>query len=223
MPRSAIRSVTAVAVALAFAWSVISAIIAVFVFVMVRERYGRRGPFSADDALQLLNPQRRWLHSPVNELLQVFRVRPGDTVLELGPGPGYFSIEASGVVGPSGRVLCIDIQRGMISVLAQRLREAPAPNAHALVGDATSIPLADGSVDAAFLVTVLGEIQDRPGALIELRRVLKPGGVLSVMEGMNDPDYQLEASVRDLCRATGFRELGRRGQRLGYIRLFAAG
>lgn len=207
---------------LALIWSAVSAVLAMLVFVSLRERYGRKGPISARHALALLHPQRRFLHAPVEVLLGMFRIRQGDTVLELGPGPGYFTPGASRAAGPTGRVVSVDVQPAMISILDQRLRAASILNAHPVLGDATRLPLADNSVDAAFLIMVLGEIPDRPAALFELRRVLKPGAVLSVMEGLNDPDYQLEASVRDLCKAVGFEELERHPQRLGYVRSFVA-
>ncbi|MFH1833750.1 MAG: class I SAM-dependent methyltransferase [bacterium] len=143
-------------------------------------------------------------------------------MLELGPGPGYFTVEASRMVSAEGRVVCLDIQPEMITLLRGRLDEKQVANAHPLVGDATSLPLADGSVDVAVMVTVLGEIPDRPSALAELRRVLKPGGALSISENLSDPDYQLEASVRDLCRASGFEELDCSREVMGYTMCFAA-
>jgi ubiquinone/menaquinone biosynthesis C-methylase UbiE len=116
----------------------------------------------------------------------------------------------------------VDVQPGMVRVLAGQLRRGRAERARPIVGDATQLPLADRSVDAAFLSFVLGELPDRPAALAELRRVIKPGGVLSVMETLTDCDYQLEASVVDLCRAFGFIELDRWTQPLGYARCFTA-
>ena len=107
-------------------------------------------------------------------------------------------------------------------MLQARLGEHGVDNAHPLVGGATNLPLADGSVDAAYLVTVLGEIPDRVQALRELQRVLKPGGVLSFSESLADPDYVLQATLRDRCRAVGFRELSCSGERLGYTMTFAA-
>ena len=202
-------------------WAAASAMATVAVALWVRERYGRGAPFPARDALALLNPQRRRLH-PVVEIVRFFRIEPGDTVLELGPGPGYYSIEAARAAAPGGRAICVDVQPGMIAVLDERLRAGGATNAHPVVGDATHLPLGAGSVDAAFLVFVLGEIPDRPAALAELRRVMKPGGVISIVETLTDSDYQLEASVDDLFRASGFQPLARRGQRLGYARSFTA-
>ena len=196
------------------------ALLSLYVFVWIRERYGRGGPIPVSQAGTLLHPLRGWLQ-PVRPILDKFGLERGATVLELGPGPGYFSVEAARIVGPGGRIICLDIQPGMLQMLAGRLEEASVTNAQPLVGDATRLPLADGSVDAAYLVTVLGEIPDRVQALRELQRVLKPGGVLSFSESLTDPDYVFQASLRDLCRAMGFRELSCSGERLGYTMTFA--
>jgi SAM-dependent methyltransferase len=194
----------------------------VYVFYWFRGRFGRRGdpiPFSQAGILQ--HPLRPLLH-PVRSTLEKFRFKPGDTVLELGPGTGYFSVEASRMAGPRGRLLCLDIQPEMIASLRRRLDDRNVTTAHPMLADALNLPLADNSVDAAYLVTVLGEIPDRPQAVAELRRVLKAGGVLSISESLIDPDYQLEGSVRDLCRASGFEVLDHSRERLGYTMCFAA-
>jgi ubiquinone/menaquinone biosynthesis C-methylase UbiE len=144
------------------------------------------------------------------------------TVLELGPGTGYFSIEAGRLLGDGGRLVCLDIQPPMLTDLSERLTAAGVTNAHPVLGDAHHLPLADASVDVAFLVTVLGEIPDRPQGLAELRRVLKPGGTLSITESLTDPDYQLEAAVRDVCRASGFTPQDHHRGLLGFTMTFAA-
>jgi SAM-dependent methyltransferase len=203
------------------AWAVVSAAAGLFVYLWIRERYGRGGPFPAKNARALLNPGRALLQ-PVAPTVQAFRLRPGDVALELGPGPGYFTVEAARTVGAGGRVICLDVQPGMIAALRGRLDEQGVTNARLLVGDATSLPFADHSVDNVFLVTVLGEIPDRPRALAELRRVLRPGGALSIVESLTDCDYQFEDAVRDLCRATGFTPVDHQKQRLGYLIRFAA-
>ena len=207
--------------AVALAWAAVSALLALFAWLWVRERYGRGGPFPAKDALSLLNPMRGRLQ-PIEPTLRTFRVQEGHTVLELGPGPGYFTIGASSAVGPSGRVICVDVQPAMLSILRERLQDAQVANARLVAGDAVRLPLVDGCVDEAFLITVLGEIPDRPRAMAELRRVLKAGGVLSVVETFTDCDYQLEDSVRDLCRAFGFEVIDHERRRLGYTLCFAA-
>jgi len=185
-------------------------------------RYRRRGPMPFAEAGTLHNPLRPLIH-PVRRTLERSHVEAGATVLELGPGTGYFSVEASHMIGPGGRLLCLDIQRPMLLELSGRLREAGVVNADLLLAEATRLPLADESVDTAYLVAVLGEIPDRPQALWELRRVLRRGGVLSITETLTDPDYQLEDSVRDVCRAVGFEPLEHVRGLLGYTMNFTAG
>ena len=206
---------------LRFALVLVAPLIGAYVVTWVRERNSRRGPMPYSQSRILHNPLRRLVH-PVRRTLERSHVEAGATVLELGPGTGYFSVEASRIIGPSGRLVCLDIQWPMLVDLARRLRDAGVTNADLILGDATRLPLAENSVDSAYLVTVLGEIPDRPQALAELRRVLRPGGVLSITENLTDPDYQLEDSVRDLCRASGFEVLDHSRGRLGYTMCFTA-
>ncbi len=198
----------------------VGAFLVIYVVQWFGERH-QRALMPVSQAGKLEHPLRPLIH-PRRATLEKFGFKPGDTVLELGPGVGYFSVEASRMVGSGGRLLCLDIQRGMISGLLKRLDERNVANAHPVVGDALNLPLADDSVDAAFLFTVLGEIPDRLRAIVELRRVLRPGGVLSISESLMDPDYQLQDSVSDLCRAVGFEVLGHSPQPLGYTMCFAA-
>jgi len=72
------------------------------------------------------------------------------------------------------------------------------------VADAYHLPLDDGSVDRAFLVTVLPEIPDQARALAELHRVIKPGGLLSITEEFFDPDYPFAFETVRRVEAAGF-------------------
>lgn len=181
----------------------------------------RKGDFfPASQSRLLLNPMRN-LIMPVTRTLERFEIGPGQTVLELGPGPGYYSIQASRMVGPSGRLLCLDLQRGMLDILSARLSEAGVAAA-LVVADATRIPLADASVDCAFLVTVLGEVPDQDAALGELNRVLKSGGLLGFSESIGDPDIVFPGKLRTICRRHGFEEVAHYGSPLGYTAVFRA-
>jgi len=181
-----------------------------------------RNVFPASQSRMLLNPLRQRI-MPVTRTLERFALEPGQTVLELGPGPGYYSIEASRVIGPAGHLLCLDLQRGMLDLLAQRLAEAGAANAALVTADATLLPLADRSVDRAFLVTVLGEVSDQDAAIGELRRVLKPGGILGFSESLGDPDIVFLGKLRTMCRRHGFEEIAHYGSPLAYTAVFRAG
>lgn len=189
-------------------------------FFWWRERYHRGGPISPAQAKSLLTPARRLLMPP-GRMLERFGVRRDETVLELGPGPGYFTPEAAQFVGMGGRILCLDLQPPILDMLQRRLHRQGVANAHPVAADAQRLPLRDGSVDRAFLVAVLGEIPDRVAALRELHRVLKPGGMLAFSETLTDPDYVAQRTLHDLCRATGFQEEARFRERLGYTMLFS--
>ncbi len=203
-----------------FGWAIASALATVAIIVWFRERYART-VFPASSAKSLLVPAREWL-MPVRKTLERFHINEGDTVLELGPGPGYFSIAASRIVGPAGRVLCLDVQPEMTAILGERLRSESVTTAQPLVGDAMHLPLANSSVHKALLIAMLGEIPDRLAAMTELRRVIKRGGVLGFTETLTDPDYAFMSELDDLCRAFGFEKLESHGQLLGYTSTFAA-
>jgi ubiquinone/menaquinone biosynthesis C-methylase UbiE len=146
-------------------------------------------------------------------------IQAGERVLELGPGPGAFTVDAAQRVGPEGRLIAVDIQPKMIAAVEQRVQEAGLTNVETHVASAYELPLGDGSVDRAFLVTVLPEIPDRARALTELRRVLRspepaagrPGGVLSVTEEFLDPDYPLARTVVRWAEEAGFELAERHG------------
>jgi ubiquinone/menaquinone biosynthesis C-methylase UbiE len=190
-----------------------------YILRFVRDYFGERGQhevFSADRADDLLNPLRS-VFMPARRTLAKFDLHPGDTVLELGPGPGYYTAEASQIVGPNGRIFAVDIQRGMIERLMSRV---DASNLDALVADATHLPLRDATVDRAYLVTVLGEVPDPLAALVELRRVLAPAGVLAIDETMRDSDYIRVKTLRGLCSKTGFEQVAHHRSPLGYTALY---
>jgi ubiquinone/menaquinone biosynthesis C-methylase UbiE/uncharacterized protein YbaR (Trm112 family) len=152
----------------------------------------------------------------MHPVLDRLGILPGDRVLELGPGPGVFSVDAARRAGPEGRLTVVDIQPAMIDRVEARLRAAGITNAETRVAGAYQLPLTDSSVDRAFLVTVLGEIADQPRALAELHRVLRPGGVLSITEEFSDPDYPFAFETIRTAEAAGFRLCARFGNFLVY-------
>lgn len=102
-------------------------------------------------------------------------------------------------------------QREMALAVRRRLTAAGHSSAFVLQSDARRIPLRGGSVDHVFLVSVLGEIQDRCEALVEICRVLRSGGRLSVSEQLPDPDFVTPQTLRRELRAAGFVEEITRG------------
>ena len=137
--------------------------------------------------------------------LQRMGLRPGQRVLEVGPGTGRLLIPAAQRVLPGGEAVGIDIQPGMVERLRERARRAQVSNLTAILGDATRPIVPETSFDLAFLVTTLGEIPDRAAVLAQCFRALKPGGVLSITEMFPDPHYQTRSTVKRLAEEAGFR------------------
>ena len=179
---------------LAFFWLVL-------LKVLIRLNRGRGAPCPASLPWLVDNPLRRPCVHPV---LDRVGIRPGERVLELGPGPGLFTVEAARRVGPTGRLIAVDIQPRMIAQVEKRVREAGLTNVETHIADAHYLPLEDESVARAFLVGVLPEIPDQARALAELRRVLKPDGLLSVTEEFLDPDYPFVFETIRRVEAAGF-------------------
>ena len=147
------------------------------------------------------NPLRRWYMRPC---LNRVGIRPGERVLELGPGPGAFTVEVARRTEPGGTLIAVDIQPKMIAAVERKVQAAGQTNVETHVADACNLPLEDESLDRAFLITVLSEISDRERALAELYRVLRPGGIVSFTEEFLDPDYPLARTTIRWAEQAGF-------------------
>ncbi len=131
-------------------------------------------------------------------------LRPGQRVLEVGPGPGRLLIPAARRVLPGGEVFGLDIQPGMLSRLQARAEQAGLSNLTMVLGDASRPNFPPGSFDIIYMVTVLGEIPDKQAALRECWAALRPGGRLSITEILPDPHYQAPGKVRQMAESAGF-------------------
>lgn len=132
-------------------------------------------------------------------------LRPGQRVLEIGPGPGRLLIPAARRVLPGGDVVGLDIQPGMIERLKVNAAQTGVSNLTTVLGDATQSHFPPDHFDVIYLCTVLGEIPDREAALRECYHALKPDGILSLTEIFPDPHYQSRAAVQRLAEVAGFR------------------
>ncbi|GAB4324648.1 MAG: class I SAM-dependent methyltransferase [Dehalococcoidia bacterium] len=154
---------------------------------------GRGKVYPHEKARSLLNPLRRLLQPPAR-LAGRLHLREDARVLELGCGPGYFSVEVSKRL-PVGHLYLFDLQREMLDMARSRLHDAGRRNVSFVQGDALRLPFRDAYFDVVFLVTVLGEVGDPVRCLREVHRVLIPGGLVSISEVRGDADF---ISFRDL-------------------------
>ena len=99
---------------------------------------------------------------------------PGERVLDVGCGPGFYCLELSEDVGASGTVVGVDSSPAMLELARRRC--AGRRGIDLREGEATTVPARDGEVDAVISVQVLEYVADVGAALAELLRVLRPGG-----------------------------------------------
>jgi len=128
-------------------------------------------------------PWRRFLQDPA-KILAAY-VREGMTVLEPGPGMGFFTLELARRVGASGRVIVAEIQPKMLDRLKRRVEKAGLlGRLDARLARPESMNLDDlgGQVDSAFALAVVHEAPDTESFFLEVARCLKPGGLLLVAE-----------------------------------------
>ena len=176
-------------------------------------------PISHRLAMILDNPLRRSLFRPA-KLLDKVGIAAGMSVLELGPGPGFFTVESAQRVYGSegvGKLYCLDIEPAMIARVKKKILKKAPENVELMVGNGECLPYINGSFDLAYMVTVLGEMPDKNRALQELYRVIRPGGVLSISEYLPDPDYPLRRTTIALARRAGFEPFEEFGNFFAYV------
>lgn len=152
--------------------------------------------------------QRFWVEAPHpvitrDRLRWVLAPQPGERVLEIGPGTGYYTLDMAEWVGGEGKVEIFDLQQEFLDHVTARAAERGLNNVVPTQGDATALPYDDGSVDAVVLTAVLGEIPDPLAALREIHRVLKPDGRLVVGELFGDPHFTTRASLEQQAGEAG--------------------
>jgi ubiquinone/menaquinone biosynthesis C-methylase UbiE len=166
--------------------------------------------------------QRFWVEAPHpiitrERLRSVLRPEPGERLLEVGVGTGYYSCDLAEWVAPEGTLELFDLQRKFLDHVMRAASERGLSNLVPTEGDATQLPYVDASVDAVVLTAVLGEIPDPSAALREIRRVLKPDGRLVVGELFGDPHFTTRARLERLGAETGLELSERSGNWFGYF------
>jgi len=174
---------------------------------------------SAEHAGWLATPLRRLLHDPRRILTGL--TAPGETVIDLGCGPGYFTLPLAEMVGPSGRVVAVDLQPAMLERLRLRAEKAGLSDRITLHG----CPV-DGlgdlpPADAALAFYMVHEVPDVSRFLAEVSGALRPGGRFLLVEPRGHVSASAFSATVSLAEAAGLRALSAPRVRLSRTTLFA--
>lgn len=126
-------------------------------------------------------------------LLKCLKIKPGQTVCDMGCGNGYYTLELARMVGEKGKVLAVDIQPEMLSLLNQRAKQAGLANVEPVLGTLIDPKLPAGKVDLILCVDVYHEFSHPEHMLQAMRKALAPGGRVVLVEfRLEDPDVPIK-------------------------------
>ncbi len=180
--------------------------------LLQKRREQGASPFPHQAAFLLDNPLRRVVFKP-DRVVDAIGLSGAEQVLELGPGPGFYSVEIARRL-TQGQLNLLDLQPEMLAKARRRLERAGFGDVSFTAGQASEeLPFPDGTFDLAFLAAVIGEVPDKPVCIRSLRRVLKPGGRLVFAETFPDPDRLSVQQLRDLVEPVGFEFVSTTGNR----------
>ena len=152
------------------------------------------------------NPLRRLIQDPVRILNP--HVQTGMTVVDIGCGMGYFTLELARLVGPDGKVIAVDLQEKMLAALDRRARKAGLADRIVLHRCRPDLLGVEETADFVLVFWMAHEVPDKPRFFAQISDLLKPGGRLLLVE----PKFHVtRGSFRrtvEVCRAAGFRLLG---------------
>jgi ubiquinone/menaquinone biosynthesis C-methylase UbiE len=140
--------------------------------------------FSASRAAHLDSRLRRFIYRP--DRLARRYIKSGDTVLDFGCGPGFFTREFAKAVGDTGKVIAVDLQEEMLLILREKLEPEgllQRVRTHRCKPDSIDLsPEMDGKIDVAFAIFVAHEVPDQGRLFGEVADLLVPGGMLFLSE-----------------------------------------
>jgi ubiquinone/menaquinone biosynthesis C-methylase UbiE len=129
------------------------------------------------------------------QYLRELGVRRGMRIVDVGCGPGVYTFPASRLVGPTGMVYAIDRDADSISILNGEVTARGISNVKPLLADAVDTGLKQSSVDLAFLIRVFHDISDKPRAVEELHRILRPDGTVAIDDRAITPEESISSMM----------------------------
>jgi ubiquinone/menaquinone biosynthesis C-methylase UbiE len=136
----------------------------------------------AEDWTKTLESHDRIANLKMDEIVAKLRLKPGDTVADIGAGSGLFEVPLAKAVSPGGKVYAVDIDEGFFPQIKRKADEAHVTNVQTVLGKYTDPNLPAKNVDLVFFHDVLHHIQDRARYLKSVAGYLKPSGRVVVVD-----------------------------------------
>ena len=115
-------------------------------------------------------------------VIQSLEINPGDRVVDLGSGGGYFTFRLAKAVGSSGKVYAVDIDRDMTDLVAKQAKKENAGNVEVILGKPDDPLLPEAGVDLIFTVDTYHHFENRVNYFAKLRKVLRPNGRVAIID-----------------------------------------
>jgi len=175
----------------------------IFVLLRIIRRY-HKFPVPAFMTRLIDNPIRRKLIQKPETVAKRMKLKPGMTVIEIGPGKGNYTKAIAKNILPDGKVYAIDIQESIINRLKKKIKKESITNIIPQIDDAYNLSFEDEMVDRVLMIACLPEIPDPVRVLKEIKRVLKKDGLISLSEILPDPDYPRRKTEKKWAKEAGF-------------------
>jgi len=153
----------------------------------------------------LASPLRKLFHKP--ERILTSYVKEGMTILEVGPGMGFFTLPMARLVGPQGKIICIDVQKKMIDSLRRRAsRTGLSERIITRITSGDSLQVEDFAIqiDFAFLFAVVHEVPDQEKLFREVRATLRDRSLLLISEPSGHVTTDEFNQTLAVAKRTGF-------------------
>jgi ubiquinone/menaquinone biosynthesis C-methylase UbiE len=162
--------------------------------------------------IKALEDPKRDAYQKPHEVMEALAVKDGEVIADIGAGSGYFTLRLAKHVGASGRVYAVDISPDMIRHLDTRVRDAGLTNVSTILAPPND-PQLPQPVDRFLIVDVWHHIEDQPGYLAKMKKLLKPGGRVVMIDFHKrelpvGPPLAMKIAREDLIKqmtANGFR------------------
>ncbi len=162
--------------------------------------------------IAMLEDPKRDAYQKPHEVLTALDLKEGETIADIGAGSGYFTFRLARHVGNTGRVYAVDVSPEMILHLNCRIRDLKANNVCSVLCSRDDPLLADASINRFFICDTWHHIQDHPHYLATLKKMLKPGGQIIMIDFKKEttpvgPPLEMRIARDDLVqemKANGF-------------------